>query len=403
MKKFWCCGSTVGVEQPLPQNTETKSSDLRIIPDGRQDTDSKKKKPAKHIIRINTKQSDDLVLQEYDFRSINVSNVSLGDCRNDGSQLAMNTNRQSVSASSASTNASQNTKLFVMKKSSSADLTELPGARRHTVIHVARNGARVHKRESDSNPGPTNVSVVVPAPSVPTLMPIRVTRVHSMTHIPEIDIISPLSIPPRPYPEEEIKRLAIRHGMVEKHHLEANPSSSSSDVYTSCENFSQGMKSSGSNIMCKSNSDDPLVPDKEKREPGEGKIRLRYDDIMATPEIRDTFINFCIERMCLENIMFLEHYMELKNLREYIRIQEKVSIMYFMFLADDATFLINTNDTKRAIVKTILDDGIVKSRKSISHTKALLANLGMIADEVFGMIQTDIMRSFSRKYPNFFM
>lgn len=233
---------------------------------------------------------------------------------------------------------------------------------------------RVHKRESGTIQTYVETYTLVPPGKI------------DLTHLPEVDKNnpSPLVIPPRPYPEDEIIRLSVRHGEI----TESIPGSD--------------MKKSNSNIIFKSGSEDPLILSNDKQNALVGKIRLRYDDIMANNEIRNIFINFCIERLCLENIMFLEHNMELKKIQDCGAILQKVTKMYNLFLADDAIFQINTNNAKRAVIKKILDEGVVKSRKSISHTKTLITTLETISREVFLMIQTDILRSFACKYPDYF-
>ena len=70
------------------------------------------------------------------------------------------------------------------------------------------------------------------------------------------------------------------------------------------------------------------------------------------------------------NVLRTQHCIELKK---YMNI-------YRMFLSDDAKFQINTNITKRAIIKTLIDEGDNALCKSLSHNhnEAYVAHFRMI-------------------------
>lgn len=132
------------------------------------------------------------------------------------------------------------------------------------------------------------------------------------------------------------------------------------------------------------------------------KLTGSYDLIMSDENLRQMFIQFCMERLCLENIQFLEHYIELRTLKSYMDIHQKATIMYDQFLSNDANMQINTSDAKKNTIRTILKDGVVRSRKSISYTSKLKTTLGQIAEEIHVLLSTDSVRSFKEKNPQYF-
>lgn len=141
----------------------------------------------------------------------------------------------------------------------------------------------------------------------------------------------------------------------------------------------------------------------------DNKINNTYESIMNNKKIRDLFINFCASRLCLENVHFIEHVICLTDDDDMTSRYQKIVDIYEEFLSDDAMIQINTTRENRKNVKQLLDQvtlkksgDILNSEKNLEYVELLTKTLVMIATEINGLIASDTMMAFVRRYSNFF-
>lgn len=139
----------------------------------------------------------------------------------------------------------------------------------------------------------------------------------------------------------------------------------------------------------------------------ERKIKKDYDDIMSVPRCREKFIEYCKDSFCLENVLFIEHFIELRSLTSYDSVYKKSKNMFNEYLSDTTIFQINTTDSNRHIIKKIIRDEFIfpKGDKidKVGNRKTIIDAFEKIALEIHHMMTIGTIKTFSASNSEFFI